>query len=181
MVGPLHIFSFSDAFCHHALRYQGQCLSSKDKTWLSDFNTVVYFFADYLQKKSGNHNEVLLVLHPFTYYFFRMMSADPHIQEVDLFEGWLRQYFSDGYDYREILHFLDKNHNTSISMRTLLRKVKSYGLQRRHQAPLPNQLLELAYQRIISLTQGFGSSNGYRYIWHILNREGIRIPRIRVQ
>ena len=45
----------------------------------------------------------------------------------------------------------------------------------------PNQLLELAYQRIISLTQGFGSSNGYRYIWHILNRDGIQIPRIRVQ
>ena len=45
----------------------------------------------------------------------------------------------------------------------------------------PSQLLELAYQRIISLTQGFGSSNGYRYIWHILNWEGIKIPRIRIQ
>ena len=66
-------------------------------------------------------------------------------------------------------------------MSILLGKLKSYGLQRRHQAPLPHQLLELAYQRIISLTQGFGSSNGYRYIWHILNREGIQIPRIRVQ
>ena len=66
-------------------------------------------------------------------------------------------------------------------MSTLLRRLKSYGLQRQHQAPLPNQLLELAYQRIISLTQGFGSLNGYCCIWHILNREGIRIPRIRVQ
>ena len=66
-------------------------------------------------------------------------------------------------------------------MSTLLRILKLYGLRRRHQAPLPNQLLELAYQRIISLTQGFGSSNGYRYIWHILNRDGIQIPRIRVQ
>ena len=66
-------------------------------------------------------------------------------------------------------------------MSILQRKLKSYGLPRRHQAPLPNQLLELAYQRIISLTQGFGSSNGYRYIWHILNRDGIQIPRIRVQ
>ena len=52
-------------------------------------------------------------------------------------------------------------------MSILLRKLKSYGLQRRHQAPLPHQLLELAYQRIISLTQGFGSLNRYRYIWHI--------------
>ena len=56
------------------------------------------------------------------------MSVDPHIQEDDLFEGWLRQYFSDGYDYDEILHFLDKNHNISISMSTFLRKLKSYGL-----------------------------------------------------
>ena len=72
------------------------------------------------------------------------MSAEPLIQEVDLFEGWLRQYFSNGYDYDEILHFLDKNHNISISICTLLRKLKSYDLQRRHQAPLLNQLLELA-------------------------------------
>ena len=64
-------------------------------------------------------------------------------------------------------------------MSTLLGKLKSYGLQRRHQALVPNQLLDLAYQRIISLTQGFGSSNGHRYIWHILNRECIQIPRIR--
>ena len=105
------------------------------------------------------------------------MSAELHIQEIDLFEGWLRQYFSNGYDYNEILHFLDKNHNISISICTMLRKLKSYDLQRRHQAPLLNQLLELAYQRIISLTQGFGSSNGYHYIWHTLSREGIRIPR----
>ena len=62
------------------------------------------------------------------------MSAEPHKQEVDLFEGWLRQYCSYGYDYNEILHFLDKNHNISISMSTLLRQLKSYGLQRRHQA-----------------------------------------------
>ena len=80
-----------------------------------------------------------------------------------------------------MLHFIDKKHNISISLSTLQHKLKSYGLPRRHQAPLPNQLLELAYQRIISLTQGFGSSNGYRYIWHILNIEGIQIPQIRVQ
>ena len=109
------------------------------------------------------------------------MSADPHIQEVDLFEEWLRQYFSNGYDYNEILHFLDKIHNISISMSTLLRKRKSYSLQSRHQAPLANQLLQLIYQRIISLTQGFGFSNGYHDVWNILNRKGIRIPRIRVQ
>ena len=58
-------------------------------------------------------------------------------------------------------------------MSTLLRKLqKLHGLQRRYQAPFPNQLLELAYQRITSLTESFCSSNGYRYIWHILNRDG---------
>ena len=44
----------------------------------------------------------------------------------------------------EILHFLDKNHNISINMSTLLRKLKSHGLQRRYQVLLPSQLLELA-------------------------------------
>ena len=69
-------------------------------------------------------------------------------------------------------------------MDSLLGKFKPYGLQIQHQAPLPNQLLALAYQRIMSLTQGFGSSNGYLTcigIWHILNREGIQIQQIRVQ
>ena len=42
-------------------------------------------------------------------------------------------------------------------------------------------LFLISWQRIISLIQGFGSLNGYRYIWHILNRDGIQIPRIRVQ
>ena len=100
------------------------------------------------------------------------ISADPHTQEFDLLEGWRRHYFHNDYD-NEILHFPDKNHNILIGMSTLLRKLqKSYGLQRRYQAPFPNQLLELAYQRITSLTEGFCSSNGYSYIWHILNRDG---------
>ena len=42
-------------------------------------------------------------------------------------------------------------------------------------------LFLISWQRSISLTQDFGSSNGYHYIWHILNRDGIQIPRIRVQ
>ena len=64
---------------------------------------------------------------------------------------------------------------------TFLRKIKSYGLQRRHQVLFPNQLLGLAYERIMSLAQGFGYSNGCHCIWHILDREVIRIPRINVQ
>ena len=79
----------------------------------------------------------------FYVLFFRAISAGIHIQEVDFIEGWLWQYFSIGYDYHEILHFLDKNHNISISMYILLRKLKSYDLQRLHQVSLSNQLLEL--------------------------------------
>ena len=64
---------------------------------------------------------------------------------------------------------------------TLGTKGLNHGLQRQHQAPLSNQLLELAFQKIISLNQGFDSSNGYRCIWHVLSREGIQIPLIKVQ
>ena len=79
----------------------------------------------------------------FYVLFFRAISAGIDVQEVDFIEGWLWQYFSIGYDYHEILHFLDKNHNISISMYILLRKLKSYDLQRLHQVSLSNQLLEL--------------------------------------
>ena len=54
-------------------------------------------------------------------------------------------------------------------------------MQRRHQVLFPNQLLGLAYQQIMSLAQGFGYLNGCHCIWHILDREVIRIPRIKAQ
>ena len=39
-------------------------------------------------------------------------------------------YFNRGFSYNEIIQFLAKQHNFSISYRTLCRRLKSYGLYR---------------------------------------------------
>ena len=138
------------------------------------------FFRGSLQKNYSNHNEVLLVLHPFTYYFLEQ-CLQIHI-------------------YKKLTNLKDGYGNISVMATIIMKyyifltKIITCQLAWAHCCvslnhmvckddikQAPSQLLELAYQRIISLTQGFGSSNGYRYIWHILNWEGIKIPRIRIQ
>ena len=45
--------------------------------------------------------------------------------------GLIRYYFIRGFEYMEIIHFLSKYHGKSISERTLHRRLREYGLNRR--------------------------------------------------
>lgn len=69
-----------------------------------------------------------------------------------------------------------------MSYSTLLRRLKQYGLQRRN---VTDQGFDDTFQnvqtRIRELLNGPGSSMGYRGVWHTLQMEGFRIPRIIVQ
>ena len=46
-------------------------------------------------------------------------------------EGLIRYYFIRGFEYMEIIHFFSKYHGKSISERTLHRRLREYGLNRR--------------------------------------------------
>ena len=46
-------------------------------------------------------------------------------------EGLIRYYFIRGFEHMEIIHFLSKYHGKSISERTLHRRLREYGLNRR--------------------------------------------------
>ena len=37
-------------------------------------------------------------------------------------EKWIKHYFENGYEYKEILEFLEKYHDLKISLSTLLRR-----------------------------------------------------------
>ena len=81
--------------------------------------------------------------------------------------------------YEEIIQFLKKYHNHEISYSTLLRRLKQYGLKRRCQ--LGNDIFIEARERVSEIINGPGSAGVYRTVWHTLELEGIRIPRIVVQ
>ena len=45
-------------------------------------------------------------------------------------EGLIRYYFFRGFEYKEIRLFLFKNHGIEMSLSTLKRRIKQYGLRR---------------------------------------------------
>ena len=81
--------------------------------------------------------------------------------------------FARGFEYKEIVLFLSKNHSIS----TFKRRVKRYGLRRQ----LPDYNIAEARASIQSIIDGPGCLQGYRSVWHTLQLRGTRIPRIVVQ
>ena len=48
-------------------------------------------------------------------------------EDEDSEESLLRYYFFRGFEYKEIILLLPKNHNIEMSLNTLKRRIKSYG------------------------------------------------------
>ena len=94
-------------------------------------------------------------------------------------EGIITYYFNRGFEYSEILLFLVKHHNHHISYSTLLRRLRQYGLSRQKQ-PSEDEL-KAVRKRIEEIIDGPGSMGGYRTVWHTVELEGLRVPRIVVQ
>ena len=91
-------------------------------------------------------------------------------------EQVLTYYFYRGFSNKEILQFLAKQHDFHISYSALLRRLKRYGLKRRNSAT--QEHIGQAQQRIQELLNGPGSLGGYRAVWHTLELEGLRVPRV---
>ena len=47
-------------------------------------------------------------------------------------ENLIKEYFNRGFIYEEIIEFLNKHHSITISIATLKRRLKQYGLQRKN-------------------------------------------------
>ena len=95
-------------------------------------------------------------------------------------EEILKYYFYRGFSYQEILCFLSDRHRCQISYSTLLRKLKKYRLFRRgvtKQESFSDTFLKVQ-GRMSELINGPCSALGYRAIWHTLEMEGLRIPRV---
>ena len=85
----------------------------------------------------------------------------------------ITEYFKKGFEYSAIVEMLEKEHNVTMSIRTLKSRLNEYGLKRR------NVVYDegVVRQRIDELLNGPGCMGGYRSIWHTLQLEGIQVPR----
>ena len=92
-------------------------------------------------------------------------------------ESIIRYYFFRGFEYKEIILLLLKNYNIEMSLSTLKRRIKGYGLRRQR----PEDNINEVRASIQTIINGHGSLQGYRSVWHTLQLRGIRIPRIVVQ
>ena len=88
-------------------------------------------------------------------------------------EEAIRDYFKKGFTYDEILALLDQYHGIRMSIATLKRRIKEYGLKRRNLQYDLNSVRD----KIRSLLDGPDCMGGYRHIWHTLKLQGISVPR----
>ena len=92
-------------------------------------------------------------------------------------EGLICYYFFRGFLYKEIQLLLDKNNGIKMSESTLKRRIKNLGLKRRQ----PKYKVDTVRTAIQAVIDGYGCLQGYRSVWHTLQLNGIRVPRIVVQ
>ena len=92
-------------------------------------------------------------------------------------ENLIKEYFSKGFKYKEIIEFLTKNHSINMSIATLKRRIKLYGLQRKN----ADYDIDVITEKIRTILDGPGCIAGYRHVWHTLKLQGISVPRSVVQ
>ena len=92
-------------------------------------------------------------------------------------EDLIRYYFLRGFQYGEIKDFLSEYHEKEMSISTLKRRIKSYGLSRRN----PDYDEQMVRDAIRDMIDGPACLWGYRSVWHGLQLQGLRVPRTLVQ
>ena len=87
-------------------------------------------------------------------------------------EAIIKQYFTNGFTYLEIVELLKHQHRYSISLSTLKRRLRSQGLQRRTLQTIraPINAVESAVQNEL---YGSGLGIGYRRVHRSLQSQGI--------
>ena len=98
-------------------------------------------------------------------------------QDEDDEDNLLRYYFYRGFKHLEIIQFLSKYHDITVSHSTLKRRLRVLGLKRRR----PEYDIAEVRNAVRRLLDGPDSCRGYRSIWHTLQLNGLQVPRMVVQ
>ena len=86
----------------------------------------------------------------------------------------IEHYFKQGFVYDKILQFLSKYHGINISMQTLNTKLPEFGLRRRNQEYILDDIRRCIQ---IGCTWELWWLSTYRSVWHTLQIEGHQVPR----
>lgn len=90
----------------------------------------------------------------------------------------IEYYFHCGYENKIILDFLATHHGINISLSTLKRRLREYGLRRRN-LQFDEQMIRNLIERE---SQGPNELRGYRAVWHSLRiKHHIHVPRRKVE
>ena len=101
------------------------------------------------------------------------IGIDIHVQflftvadqsSVDLEKEVIEYYFNCGYTYEVIIDFLKQHHGVLMSIRTLKRRLHTYGLKRKRVPVDENSVRNLIRVEMANA----GEQSGYRTIWHAL-------------
>ena len=76
----------------------------------------------------------------------------------------MERYFHLGFENQDIHDFLENRHGIRISLSTLKRRLRDYGLKRRGAQIEDQELSEILLREI----SGPGQLRGYRAVWHSL-------------
>ena len=110
-----------------------------------------------IRKESGNERK-----------YFKMAEGEGDEQDV------IEHYFNLGYTNEIILEFLKRFHHIKISLRTLKRRLRSFGLRRK------GNIIDEARIRAVIIRElsGPGRLQGYRSKWHTLRNKSCLDPRV---
>ena len=112
-----------------------------------------------IRKESGNERK-----------YFKM--AEDEGDERDVIE----HYFHLGYTNEIILEFLKRFHHIKISLRTLKRRLRSFGLRRKGNIMIDEARIRAVIIRELS---GPGRLQGYRSMWHTLRIKcNLHVPSV---
>ena len=98
-------------------------------------------------------------------------------REYSLEREIIQNYFYSGYSYEIITELLKQLHNINMSVRTLKRRLKDYGLRRNQNEVNEDELRNITREEINTA----GRTQGYRAVWHTLRLERhLCVPRQQV-
>lgn len=82
-------------------------------------------------------------------------------------------YFRKGHEYSRTVELLEREHNVSMSIRTLKNRLNECNLKRQN----VNYDEQFVRERIEEILNGPGCMGDYRSVWHTLKLQGTQVPR----
>ena len=111
----------------------------------------------------------------FSYKYCPQCGTAERQDEQDYYDERevITAYFRKGHEYSRIVELLEREHNVSLSIRTLKNRLNEYYLKRRN----VNYDEQFVREHIEEILNGPGCMGGYCSVWHTLKLQGTQVPR----